>query len=160
VLKALSLAAWVAGGPRHLITDRGSQFGAGLLAWCDDHDIGHRYGALGRHGSIAVVERVFRTMKYEFLKAKLLRLNWRRMSELIHSWQHHYNRFRPHARLGGATPAEIRDGPQRVINTIETRPRMPVGPGTHLPEGQRLKLVVARHNGHPELPIVSLRVAA
>jgi len=101
-------------------------------------------------------------MKYEFLKRKLLPLNWRRMSDLVRSWQHRYNRFRPHARHGGATPAEIRDGPQRASNApcIETRPRMPCGTRTRLPEGQRLKLVVAIHNGHPELPIVSLRVAA
>jgi transposase InsO family protein len=123
VTRALGLAAWLTGTPRHLITDRGSQFGAGLLAWCDDNDIEHRYGALGRHGSIAVVERVFRTMKYEFLRRKLLPARWRRMSELIRAWQHHYNRFRPHAHLRGATPAEIRDGaPHETAQQIRNAP--------------------------------------
>jgi transposase InsO family protein len=162
VTKALGLAAWLTGTPRHLITDRGSQFGAGLLAWCDDNDIEHRYGALGRHGSIAVVERVFRTMKYEFLRRKLLPARWRRMSELTRAWQHHYNRFRPHAHLGGATPAEIRDGPRgaAAAQQFETRLRMPCGARTRVPKGQRLELIVNNHNGHSELPIVSLRLAA
>ncbi len=50
--------------PKYLICDRGSQFdNDGFRNWCDDKNIQPRYGAVGRHGSIAVVERFILTLK-------------------------------------------------------------------------------------------------
>src|SRR5262249_15223573 len=45
--------------PRHLISDKGRQFfpSKGYRRWCQRHDIRPRFGAVGQHGSIAVVER-------------------------------------------------------------------------------------------------------
>ena len=52
--------------PPHLICDKGSQFWCDdFKAWCKRRDIKPRYGAVGRHGSIAIVERFIRTMKQE-----------------------------------------------------------------------------------------------
>ena len=51
--------------PRHVVCDRGKQFDCdGFRRWCKRRGIKRpRYGAIGRHGSIAVVERVILTIK-------------------------------------------------------------------------------------------------
>src|SRR5262249_14592852 len=50
----------------HLITDQGTQFTSdGFKRWCRRRSIRQRYGAVGAHGSIAVIERFFRTLKSE-----------------------------------------------------------------------------------------------
>jgi transposase InsO family protein len=43
--------------PKYTVSDQGSEFGEEYLEWCDDHDVRARFGALGRHGNIAVEER-------------------------------------------------------------------------------------------------------
>jgi len=55
--------------PKYIICDKGSQF------WCDDfqrwarrRNIRLRFGAIGRHGSIAVVERFIGTLKREGMR--------------------------------------------------------------------------------------------
>ena len=51
--------------PTYIVCDRGKQFdGNGFRVWCKRKGIKPpRYGAIGRHGSIAVVERFILTMK-------------------------------------------------------------------------------------------------
>ena len=48
--------------PKYTVSDQGSEFGEEYLEWCDDHDVRARFGAVGRHGSIAVEERFIRTL--------------------------------------------------------------------------------------------------
>ena len=44
--------------PRYIISDKGPQFwGEGFKGWCGRHDIRPRFGTVGKHGSIAAVER-------------------------------------------------------------------------------------------------------
>jgi hypothetical protein len=51
--------------PKHIICDRGMQFDCNRIrTWCKRKNIKPpRYGAIGKHGSIAVVERFILTMK-------------------------------------------------------------------------------------------------
>jgi transposase InsO family protein len=64
--------------PKYLICDRGSQFdNDGFRNWCDDTNIQPRYGAVGRHGSIAVVERFILTLKTYLLGWSAIVLLWR-----------------------------------------------------------------------------------
>ena len=50
--------------PKHIICDRGRQFDCeGFRNWCARKGIKPRYGAVGKHGSIAVVERFILTLK-------------------------------------------------------------------------------------------------
>ena len=50
--------------PKHLISDRGGQFDCdSFQGWCDRRRVQHRFGAVGKYGSIAVVERSIRSMK-------------------------------------------------------------------------------------------------
>ena len=50
--------------PKHLVSDQGVQFTANeFREWCRTKDIKQRFGAVGKHGSIAVTERVILTYK-------------------------------------------------------------------------------------------------
>jgi transposase InsO family protein len=52
--------------PKYLICDKDTVFWcAGFKQWCRRKGIRPRYGAVGQHGSIAVVERLIRTLKDE-----------------------------------------------------------------------------------------------
>src|SRR6058998_1158619 len=52
--------------PAHLISDQDTQFIAkGFRRWCRREGIRHRFGALGKYGSLAVIERCIRTAKVE-----------------------------------------------------------------------------------------------
>jgi transposase InsO family protein len=51
--------------PKQTVSDQGTEFGEQYLDWCDDHHVRARFGAVGRHGSIAVEERFIRTLKEE-----------------------------------------------------------------------------------------------
>ena len=66
-----------------------------------------RFGAIGKKGSIALIERLWRTLK-DTLGLHLLRpLVAQDLMEKIEMGLVHYAHFRPHQALGGATPAEV-----------------------------------------------------
>jgi hypothetical protein len=66
-----------------------------------------RFGAIGKKGSIALIERLWRTLK-DTLGLRLLRpLVAQDLMEKIELGLVHYASFRPHQALGGATPVEI-----------------------------------------------------
>jgi hypothetical protein len=66
-----------------------------------------RFGAVGKTGSIALIERLWRTLK-EALELKLLRpLFAEDLRRKVELGLVQYAHFRPHQALGGATPAEI-----------------------------------------------------
>ena len=49
--------------PRYIICDKGQQFWCSAFKdWCDDQGITPRFGAVGQHGSIALVERFILTL--------------------------------------------------------------------------------------------------
>jgi transposase InsO family protein len=60
--------------PKYTVSDQGTEFGENYLEWCDDHDVRARFGAVGRHGSIAVEERLIRTLKEETLAHEMVPL--------------------------------------------------------------------------------------
>jgi transposase InsO family protein len=51
--------------PKYTVTDQGPQFQDVFRRWCAAHRIKPRFGAIGRHGSIAVVERSILSLKNE-----------------------------------------------------------------------------------------------
>ncbi|HOI56371.1 MAG TPA: DDE-type integrase/transposase/recombinase [Phycisphaerae bacterium] len=84
--------------PKYLICDKGGQFWCdGFKSWCKRRGIKPRFGAVGKHGSIAVVERFIRTMKAECTRRLLLtplrRESFRQELDLFATW---YNEHRPH----------------------------------------------------------------
>jgi putative transposase len=67
-INALEDAIEKHGKPKHLISDQASVFkGAAFAELVNKYDIKHRFGAIGKHGSIAVIERINKTLKYEWL---------------------------------------------------------------------------------------------
>ena len=97
------------GKPSVLITDKGSVFTSGLLRQaCAALGIEHRFGALYQHGSIARLERFWRTLKTSlFYNAFFRRLVKQDLERDVQLALTHYTFFRPHSGLAGATPAEI-----------------------------------------------------
>jgi transposase InsO family protein len=59
--------------PQHLISGQGIQFTAkGFRRWCHRRGIRHRFGAVGKYGSLAVIERCIRTLKTECTRRLIL----------------------------------------------------------------------------------------
>jgi len=65
-------------------------------------NIKHRFGAIGKHGSIAVTERAIRTLKYEWLNRVPILKGFDHLAGLCESFTEWYNDWRPHMRLNGA----------------------------------------------------------
>jgi len=112
------------GSPKHLITDQEGVFISDafrelLIPW----DVNHRFGAVGKHGSIAVTERVIRTLKYEWLTRVPLIKGLDHLSQLLADFADYYNVWRPHTTLNGAVPELIHAGqqwsqPPRTAKTV------------------------------------------
>ncbi len=108
VAKALEQAFLHHGAPKHLITDQekvftGEVFGDLLWRW----HVKQRFGAVGKHGSIAVTERVIRTLKYEWLKRVPVIRGLDHLELLLADFACYYNCWRPHTNLKGAVPDVI-----------------------------------------------------
>jgi len=156
--------------PKYLICDKGPQFWCPRFrAWCKGHGIRIRFGAVGKHGSIAVVERFIRSLKDEGLGKLLLSLCQRTFYEQVNFYTAWYNQHRPHTFLGGATPDERYFGrrPANRAPRFEPRPKWPRGSPCARPQtlvkgtaGVRLELVVTFEAGQKHLPVVELRRVA
>ena len=157
--------------PKYLICDCGSQFdNDGFRDWCDDKNIQPRYGAVGRHGSIAVVERFILTLKTYLLGWSAI-VPWRRQEfrRELTSFFDWYNEHRPHTTLKGCTPNEVyyRRFPENRRPRFETRSKWPRGAPCAKPSslvkgrpGGKVDLQVAFHAERKHLPVVMLRRAA
>ena len=113
VMGAMEEAFLKHGAPRHLISDQEKVFISDafrdlLILW----DVKHRFGAVGKHGSIAVTERVILTLKYEWLKRVPVIRGLDHLSQLLRDFAIYYNEYRGHATLGGAVPSLIHRGEQ------------------------------------------------
>ena len=145
-------AAATHGCPRHFVSDQGSQFTAQPFRECLRRlGTRQRYGAVGQTGSIAIVERLWRTLK------SLLDLRaWSPLSEedlrqRLGPVLVYYAYVRPHQALRGAVPAERYYGipPTQACAGPPPRGRPgegPVDPPFHLthldPVRRRLPLLI------------------
>ena len=157
--------------PRHIVCDRGKQFDCpAFRKWCRKKGIKRpRYGAIGQHGSIAVVERVILTIKCLLQCLPLVPYRREAFLRELPSTVEWYNQFRPHSWLGGKTPNEVYFGafPANRRPRFETRAKWPRGSPCALPwalargsPGAKLTLEVRFHRGHQHLPIVTLKRVA
>jgi putative transposase len=74
------------------------------------HGIRRRYGAVGRKGSIAVIERMWRSMKQEYVRGLFLYRSRAVIDERLHRYARWFNRERPHQGLGQRTPDDVYGG--------------------------------------------------
>ena len=111
VVEALEEAFLRHGAPKHLISDQEGVFTSEVfrdLLW--RWDVKQRFGAVGRHGSIAVTERVIRTLKYEWLRRVPVIKGLDHLAQLLVDFACYYNAWRPHSTLKGAVPDLIHAG--------------------------------------------------
>jgi len=108
VLQVLGRAMRAHGRPRHFVSDQGSQLTASLFReTLDALGIRQRFGAIGQYGSIAIVERFWRTLK-ELLGVRLSPpLSKSHLEARLGLALAYYGFLRPHQGLGGPTPAEV-----------------------------------------------------
>lgn len=96
------------GKPRHTVTDQGSQFTAKIFTdGLETLDIKQRFGAIGTYGSIAIIERLWRTLKELLLLKRLRPLVQHELEHRVRLGLDYYAHHRPHQGLAGATPAEV-----------------------------------------------------
>jgi putative transposase len=156
--------------PKHLIVDQGSEFKSDHFkkGWCKKHGILPRFGAVGKHGSVAVVERFHRTFK-DILRLATIpeeQSEYEQEASLIIDW---YNEHRPHNTLDGKTPNEIYfsrpAGSEQPRH--EPRQRWPRGSPCATPQaeiageaGDPIVLEIDCVEGRRHLPVISTRRAA
>jgi len=113
ITDALESAFCRHGAPRHIITDQEGVFTSGAFRELTDRwDVTQRFGAVGKHASIAVTERVIWTLKHEWLKRVAVIRGFDSLSVLLEDFALYYNCYRGHMTLGGALPAMIHRGEQ------------------------------------------------
>ena len=160
----------VGSAPRHLICDKEQQFFCeGFRIWCRRWGIGVRYGATGKHGSIAVIERFILTMKNECSRRIAIPLRRERLRSELSLFTRWYNEHRPHTFLAVRTPDEVYRGlsPTCEQPRLELRPRWPrysrcASPQAPVEEGKSAttRFQVSFLGGRRHLPVVSLQRAA
>ena len=113
------------GVPEVFNTDQGSQFTSqGFIQVLKDHGVKISHDGKGRYQDNIVVERLWRTVKYEeiYLKAYVGAAEARKELE---AYFHFYSNQRPHQALGYRTPAEVFHGhPMAVGEEISGRNRL------------------------------------
>jgi transposase InsO family protein len=106
--------------PRYIISDKGREFWCDSFKyWCHRRAIRPRFGAVGKQGSIATVERFIRSMKNEYTRRIRIPLQIEAMRREVSLYATWYNEHRPNQALGGRTPREVHSG----IQPANTRPR-------------------------------------
>lgn len=169
VASFLSRAIRCAGAtPRTVITDHGNEFAGEFRRCCRQRGIRQRLGKVGEHGSIAIVERLIRSLKAECVEKMLVPFRMAEMRSELGSYSTWFNEHRPHEALGGRTPLEVytRAPPANERPRFEPRPHWPTrarcaAPNAPLkePAGARLVLVVRRLASKRHLPVIQIRRA-
>jgi len=157
--------------PGHLITDHGPQFTAdAFIAWCRRRGIQQRFGAIGKYGSLAVIERFIKSMKNECTRLlPIVPLAQGAFGRELDDYVAWYNAERPHSRFGARTPDEIYfdSFPACRRPRFEPRERWPRRSPCAQPHalvrgrpGAVVELIIEHRGGRRHLPVVSLRRVA
>ena len=168
----LGRAAGRAGAiPKYIVCDRDSIFDCDAFRrWVKRKGIQPpRYGAIGKHGSIAVVERLIKSLKDECTRRILVPYRRNACRRELLSFIDWFNEHRPHITLDGRTPNEVYFGrkPANRGPRVEPRQRWPRASPCARPHalvagqpGTPLQIRVEFHARRRHLPIVSSRRAA
>jgi transposase InsO family protein len=139
--KASALSALLAtavarsGAPRHLVSDQGAQFTAPLFRdTLRRLGVRQRFGALREHGSIALIERFFRTLKGDLGLHSMHPWSRRELERRLTAALVRYAFHRPHSALGGRPPVELYLGISGQAPLLNAAPRGRAGePGPGCP---------------------------
>ncbi|MBL8743031.1 MAG: DDE-type integrase/transposase/recombinase [Myxococcales bacterium] len=153
--------------PKHIVSDQGVQFRDEYREWCRSLNVRPRFGAVHQHGSIAIIERFWRSMKDDCFRRIPVPLALAAMTCELAAYLDWYHDHRPHQALGGLTPAERKSAerPARDKRRLEPRPNMPIASSRPVRMKPRrvkgtLQLCVVEQLGAAKLPVLDLRQAA
>ena len=156
--------------PKYIISDKSQQSWCDLFKdWRDGQGITPRFGAIGQHGSIALIERFILTLKIECMRISLLPFRTDALQRELTCFANWYNHSHPHSALDGRTPHEVlhdvSPADQRLRFEPRARwPRKAPCASPHAPVaghcGTPIHLDVLYYSGRQHLPIVELRPAA
>ena len=157
--------------PKYIICDRDGIFDCrAFRRWVKRKGIKPpRYGKAGRHGSIAVVERLILSLKTECVRHIQVPLRRDKFLRELVCYQEWYNGERAHTTLGGRTPNEVyfHRRPANRRPRIEPRQKWPRGSPCAKPRtlvagkpGDECTLRVDFQKGRRHLPVVTLKRAA
>jgi transposase InsO family protein len=154
--------------PKYIVTDRGSQFQGDYRAWCARRGVKPRFGAIGQHGSVAIIERFILSLKNECLRRILVPFALSKIEGEMQVYATWYNTVRPHTALDGLTPSEVLEGRTAPGGPrFEPRPRVPLARASPARPKRplrrvkgRLELRVTYLDEHRHLPVVELRDVA
>jgi len=137
---------------------------ADLQTWLLDHNVKPRFGAVGRHGSIAILERFWRTLKQEGLYRMFVPYDILQMNHELRTFADWYNCKRPHSALNGLSPRDLHNQPLPVVQRLEPRARYPVSQ-SDLSSGKvrrisELRLATIDFRGRKHLPVIEIEEAA
>ena len=123
----------------------------------DEKGIVPRYGSVGEIGSIAILERFFKSAKGEWLRRTWIPYRRKVMHRKMKFYIDWYNEHRPHESLQGCTPKEIYENiePAHERNRFEPRES---SPAKH--RKRRLCLQVKFYGRSRCLPVVEIKQAA
>ena len=156
--------------PKHLICDKGRQFWCNAFKrWCRRRDIRWRFGAVGQHGTIALIERFIRTLKDSLVRGGVMPLQAHAFRRELGDFADWFNELRPHTSLASRTPNEVYQPRFPAVRRPRYEPRRawprgspcarPWALARHNP-GALLELEIAFHAGRRQLPIVTLKRVA
>jgi len=156
--------------PKYFICDKGQQFWCGMFKdWCDRRGIAPRFGAVGQHGGIALIERFILSLKKECTRVIVVPLRREAFYQELTSFANWYNKNRTHSALNGRTPHEVYHNlrPASERPRFEPRARLRRTVRCASPQapvagycGARIRLDVRYYRGRKHLPVVVLRRVA
>jgi putative transposase len=131
--------------PTWMVTDQGTQLTAAEFTRAlRRQGIRRRFGAVGRSGSIALIERFWKSLKVEFAGRLVLYRPLPAIDARLRAYVRWFNAERPHQGLGQRTPDEVhfaRDTRATAVPLLAA-------------------LAVAHVEGERDLPVLTLRRAA
>jgi transposase InsO family protein len=130
MLLLLQKAGRIHGRPRHFVSDLGAQFTANAFREAlRALGIRQRFGALYRHGSIALIERFWKTLKADLQLDCFWLRPWDRLDfeRRLRLQLTRYAYCRPHSSLRGRVPAEVYFGIADQRPLVNLTPRGTAG---------------------------------
>ncbi len=142
-VRLLREAVRAAGIPDWVVTDHGRQFTSlAFTRALRRRGIRRRYGAIGQSGSIALIERFWRSLKNEYAGGLFLYRPLRAIGADLARYAKWYNAERPHQGLGNRTPEEVHAGRTRPFRLPPTRAVLRV---RYLEDDRALPVLRLRH---------------
>ena len=165
-----NLIANIGKNPKYIISDKGCQFHPPKNAkhpenhpyrnWCGKMGIRPRYGAVGKYGSIAIIERFMRTLKDECTRKITVPMNRYQMQHELVLFIIWYNIHRPHSAFlkpQNKCPAMGARTPQEVYNNSPPVKPLEFRYNSEVP---LVKIDISYFEGRKHLPIIEIKEAS